>query len=117
MGVVILLVSFYVAYDVVGGFELTGNVGCGTRFVDLVKGYHIMAGYDNVIFGAGVPGVGRDGIMAGNARLNARVESAMGEIIEEKKVRCEKFEAEEKLEEKKFCCDGDEGYVLRSVEP
>jgi hypothetical protein len=55
-------------------------IGCGTRFVDLVKGYHIMAGYDNVIFGAGVPGVGSDGIMAGDARLNAKMKHEMEKV-------------------------------------
>ncbi|KAF2031831.1 hypothetical protein EK21DRAFT_87656 [Setomelanomma holmii] len=45
-------------------------VGCGTRFVDLVKGYHVMVGYDNLIYGAGIPGMGKDGIMPGDSRLN-----------------------------------------------
>ena len=33
-----------------------------------------MAGYDNLIFGAGVPGLGSDGIMAGDARLTVKRE-------------------------------------------
>jgi hypothetical protein len=32
-----------------------------------------MAGYDNLIFGAGVPGLGTDGIMAGDSRLTREV--------------------------------------------
>jgi hypothetical protein len=43
--------------------------GCGTRFVDLVEGYEIMAGYDNLIFGRGVPGCGTDGILEADGRL------------------------------------------------
>lgn len=70
--------------------EIDWCVGCGTRFVDLVKGYHIMAGYDNVIFGAGIPGVGSDGIMAGDARLNAKMEkSEVGKKVKDEKVCCE----------------------------
>ncbi|KAH7095250.1 hypothetical protein FB567DRAFT_24062 [Paraphoma chrysanthemicola] len=45
-------------------------VGCGTRFVDLIKGYHVMVGYDNLIFGAGIPGMGKDGLGRGDSRLN-----------------------------------------------
>ncbi|KAI8939337.1 hypothetical protein NX059_003128 [Plenodomus lindquistii] len=47
-------------------------VGCGTRFVDLTKGYHVMAGYDNLIFGPQIPGLqgGSDGLMKGDARMN-----------------------------------------------
>jgi hypothetical protein len=65
-------------------------IGCGTRFVDLVKGYHIMAGYDNVIFGAGVSGVGSDGIMAGDARLNVKMKHEMEKKEEVEKVCCER---------------------------
>tara|TARA_R110002003_G_scaffold1113_3_gene22424 strand:+ start:10838 stop:11050 length:213 start_codon:yes stop_codon:yes gene_type:complete len=45
--------------------------GCGTRFVDLFKGYHVMVGYDNVIFGAGIPRMGNDGIMKGDSRFTS----------------------------------------------
>ncbi|KAF1946625.1 hypothetical protein EJ02DRAFT_493745 [Clathrospora elynae] len=48
--------------------------GCGTRFVDLVKGYNVMVGYDNLIFGRGIPGVGSDAILAEDTRLNMRSE-------------------------------------------
>jgi hypothetical protein len=44
-----------------------------------------MAGYDNLIFGAAVPGLGKDGIMAGDARLTAKSGG------EEKKVESEKM--------------------------
>jgi hypothetical protein len=37
--------------------------------VDLVEGYSVMAGYDNLIFGAGVPGLGSNGILKGDERL------------------------------------------------
>jgi hypothetical protein len=53
-------------------YKLTNIVyrtGCGTRFVDLVEGYEIMAGYDNLIFGRGVPGCGTDGILEADGRL------------------------------------------------
>jgi hypothetical protein len=49
----------------------------------MVKGYHVMVGHDNLIFGAGVPGVGSDGILAGDTRLNSsakvEVEKSAGE--------------------------------------
>lgn len=38
--------------------------------MDLVKGYHVMVGYDNLIFGPAVPGAGRNGIAVGDSRLN-----------------------------------------------
>ncbi|KAF2274016.1 uncharacterized protein EI97DRAFT_347685, partial [Westerdykella ornata] len=44
-------------------------MSCGKRFVDLTKGYQIMCGYDNIIYGAGIPGVGTDGILPGDSRL------------------------------------------------
>ncbi|KAH8727193.1 hypothetical protein GQ44DRAFT_130319 [Phaeosphaeriaceae sp. PMI808] len=56
-------------------------VGCGSRFVDLEKGYHVMGGYDNLIFGPGLPGVGKDGIMAGDSRLNVRVRDKSGGVL------------------------------------
>jgi hypothetical protein len=53
-------------------------VGCGSRFVDLVKGYEIMGGYDNLILGQGVPGYGRDGISELDSRLkkNAKTDES-----------------------------------------
>jgi len=52
----------------------------------MVKGYHVMVGRDNLIFGAGIPGVpgiGSDGIVAGDARLNssAEVEKSVDEEV------------------------------------
>ncbi|KAL5121165.1 hypothetical protein ACEQ8H_001017 [Pleosporales sp. CAS-2024a] len=47
-------------------------VGCGSRFVDMVKGYQIMGGYDNLIMGAAVPRQGKDGIMNTDKRLNVK---------------------------------------------
>ena len=39
--------------------------------MDLVEGYHVMVGYDNLIFGKGISGIGgTDGILAGDGRLN-----------------------------------------------
>jgi hypothetical protein len=49
------------------------GIGCGSRFVDLVEGYSVMAGYDNLIFGPGVPGLGSDGVMKGDERLARNV--------------------------------------------
>ncbi|KAF2728953.1 hypothetical protein EJ04DRAFT_569079 [Polyplosphaeria fusca] len=45
-------------------------VGCGSRFIDEVKGMHIMAGYDNLIFGGkiGTSG-GSDGLLGGDRRF------------------------------------------------
>ena len=62
------------------------RLGCGTRFVDLVKGYHIMAGYDNLIFGAGVPFLGSDGIMAGDSRLTVKKVSEVQKEFNDEKV-------------------------------
>jgi hypothetical protein len=50
-----------------------GGIGCGSRFVDLVEGYSVMAGYDNLIFGPAVPGMGSDGLMKGDERLPKKV--------------------------------------------
>lgn len=53
--------------------------------MDLVKGYHIMAGYDNLVYGARVPGIGSDGIMPGDSRLASKKTSAVekkGEGVE-----------------------------------
>lgn len=45
-------------------------VGCGKRFADLHKGYHIMCGYDNLILGASTPGLGGgDGLMPDDPRI------------------------------------------------
>lgn len=51
------------------------DVGCGSRFVDLVKGYEVMGGYDNLIFGRGIPGYGRDGISELDSRLKKNAKS------------------------------------------
>jgi len=57
-------------------------VGCGTRFVDLVKGYHVMAGYDNLIFGPSFPGHSRsDGILQGDKRMSVSEKVAKSAII------------------------------------
>jgi hypothetical protein len=85
MEVIILLVSLFACWEVVRRWWANRSLGCGSRFVDVVKGYHIMAGYDNLIFGAAVPGLGKDGIMAGDARLTAKSDG------EEKKVESEKM--------------------------
>jgi hypothetical protein len=85
MEVVILSVSLLACSGVARGWWVNRSLGCGSRFVDVVKGYHIMAGYDNLIFGAAVPGLGKDGIMAGDARLTAKSDG------EEKKVESEKM--------------------------
>jgi hypothetical protein len=37
--------------------------------VDLVQGYHVMVGYDNLILGRGVPSAGSDGILTDDSRL------------------------------------------------
>ncbi|KAJ4309788.1 hypothetical protein N0V94_008766 [Neodidymelliopsis sp. IMI 364377] len=45
-------------------------VGCGKRFADVTVGYHVMFGYDNLIFGPGIPTTGGgDGVLAEDARL------------------------------------------------
>jgi hypothetical protein len=44
--------------------------------VDLVKGYEIMGGYDNLILGTGLPGYGKDGILETDGRLMRNVESS-----------------------------------------
>ncbi|XPS68443.1 hypothetical protein M3J09_000731 [Ascochyta lentis] len=45
-------------------------VGCGKRFADTTQGYHVMVGYDNLIFGSAIPITGgADGILAGDTRL------------------------------------------------
>jgi hypothetical protein len=55
-------------------FQLTTyGLGCGSRFVDMVKGYEIMGGYDNLILGQGVPGYGKDGISELDSRLKRNV--------------------------------------------
>lgn len=47
------------------------NIGCGQRFVDMEKGYDIMVGYDNLIFGKGIESSGGlDGILRTNSLLN-----------------------------------------------
>jgi hypothetical protein len=46
------------------------TLGCGKRFADVAAGYHVMFGYDNLIFGHGIPTTGGgDGVLAGDARL------------------------------------------------
>ena len=71
-----------------------GYVGCGTRFVDLVKGYEVMAGYDNLILGRAVPGQGADGILVGDRRLGGKRKAENVENVACKKVcagdECEK---------------------------
>jgi hypothetical protein len=42
----------------------------------LVAGYEVMAGYDNLIFGSGVPGWGIDGILEGDRRLKMNMEKS-----------------------------------------
>lgn len=49
--------------------------GCSSRFVDLVEGYHIMGGYDNLVYGAGLPGTGTNGVVPGDPRLGVKVET------------------------------------------
>jgi hypothetical protein len=58
------------------------DVGCGTRFVDLVKGYEIMGGYDNLILGRGVPEYGSDGILETDKRLRRNVERREKVLLE-----------------------------------
>jgi len=48
-----------------------------------------MAGYDNLIFGAGVPGLGSDGIMAGDARLTVKKENKDEAKVKDDKVGSE----------------------------
>jgi hypothetical protein len=56
--------------------QLTTHVlGCGSRFVDMVKGYEIMGGYDNLILGQGVPGYGKDGISELDSRLKKNMKT------------------------------------------
>jgi hypothetical protein len=62
--------------------------GCGTRFVDLVKGYHVMVGYDNLIFGSGVPGVGRDGVTAGDPRLTTKKKMEVEQKVKDERGGC-----------------------------
>lgn len=46
-------------------------LGCGERFVDLEKGYDIMVGYDNLVFGNGIESSGgKDGILSADSRLD-----------------------------------------------
>jgi hypothetical protein len=42
-----------------------------------------MVGRDNLIFGAGLPKVGSDGILAGDARLNSNVEIEVKKSVDE----------------------------------
>lgn len=47
------------------------NTGCGERFVDMEKGYDIMVGYDNLIFGKRIESSGgMDGILRTDSALN-----------------------------------------------
>ncbi|KAH9879860.1 hypothetical protein J1614_001884 [Plenodomus biglobosus] len=63
-------------------------VGCGKRFVDIVKGYHVMVGYDNLIFGPKIRGQsGSDGIMKGDERLNVSERIARRVKIEPRRKR------------------------------
>jgi hypothetical protein len=39
----------------------------------MVKGYQVMAGYENLILGSAIPGQGEDGIRPNDSRLTARV--------------------------------------------
>jgi hypothetical protein len=52
--------------------------------VDLIEGYSVMAGYDDFIFGAGMPGFGSDGIVKGEKRLvkTAEVEKDREKVVE-----------------------------------
>ncbi|CBX98198.1 hypothetical protein LEMA_P096070.1 [Plenodomus lingam JN3] len=68
--------------------HLVEKTGCGTRFVDLVKGYHVMAGYDNLIFGPKIRGEsGSDGIMKGDKRLNVSERIAKRVKVEPRRKR------------------------------
>lgn len=44
----------------------------------MIKGYQVMCGYENLIFGAAIPGLGgANGIMRGDSRLNYTQEGGM----------------------------------------
>ncbi|KAH3948013.1 hypothetical protein HBH53_108430 [Parastagonospora nodorum] len=72
-------------------------VGCGTRFVDLVKGYEVMAGYDNLILGRAVPGQGGDGILVGDRRLGGKRKAEEDGEVEG--AACKKMRVGDKEEE------------------
>lgn len=81
-------------------------IGCGTRFVDLVKGYEVMAGYDNLILGRAVPGQGADGILVEDRRLGGKRKAEDVEDVACKKV-CVGDEGEKEGE--------DDAYEMTSV--
>jgi hypothetical protein len=65
--------------------------------VDMVKGYQVMAGYDNLILGSAIPGQGKDGILVGDSRLTAK-RKAEEELVEDVKagdIPCKKLRVEE----------------------
>ncbi|KAF2196416.1 hypothetical protein GQ43DRAFT_476344 [Delitschia confertaspora ATCC 74209] len=54
-----------------GTMQLVPWDGCGKRFADIQKGYHIMCGYENLILGSSIPGLGgKDGILVSDSRVN-----------------------------------------------
>jgi hypothetical protein len=48
----------------------------------LVKGYEVMAGYDNLILGRAIPGQGGDGILVGDRRLGGKRKAEENEEVE-----------------------------------
>jgi hypothetical protein len=64
---------------------ITFGIGCGTRFVDMVKGYEIMGGYDNLILGHGVPGYGNDGISELDSRLKKNMKTEESAVQQSEK--------------------------------
>ncbi|KAF2741771.1 hypothetical protein M011DRAFT_413880 [Sporormia fimetaria CBS 119925] len=53
--------------------NLTGvltRTGCGKRFADVVTGYQVFGGYENLIMGSAIPGLGgKDGIALNDSRF------------------------------------------------
>lgn len=50
----------------------------------MVKGYHVTAGYENLILGSAIPGQGSDGIIPGDSRMTAKIEVKIQQVVETK---------------------------------
>jgi hypothetical protein len=48
----------------------------------MVKGYQVMAGYENLILGSAIPGQAEDGIRVNDSRLTAKVKADIDSVTE-----------------------------------
>jgi hypothetical protein len=72
----------------------------------MVKGYQVMAGYDNLIMGSAIPGQGKDGISVKDGRLTAKRKAE--DEVEEEDAPSKKVCVEDEASCDKSCAEGKE---------